>query len=66
MPSTISPTRPASCARRQLPRPPEHQQPAPEPRDQHDLHADDRAGHEAERDALHQDEHHGGDRLAER
>ena len=65
MPSTISPTRPASwravswrCAS-------EHEQPAPEPRDQHDLNADDRAGDEAERDALHQDEHHGGDRLAD-
>ena len=49
----------------QLPRPPEHQQPAPQPRDQHDLDADDRAGDQAERDALHQDEHHGGDRLAD-
>ena len=48
-------------AGRQLARAAEHEQPASQARNEDDLHADDRARHEAERDALHQDEHHRGD-----
>ena len=50
--------------RRQLARTAEHEQTAAEPRDEDHLHRDDGARDEPERDALHQDEHHRGDRLA--
>ena len=64
MPSTISPTRPGSCARRQLPLAPEHDQPPPHPRDEHDLDRHDHDRYHAEPEILDHDEQHGRQRLA--
>ncbi len=51
--------------RRQLARAPEHEQPAAQPRYEDNLYGHDGAGDEAERDALHQDEGHRRDGLAD-
>ena len=52
-------------ARGELALPPEHEQPPPQPRDEHDLHADHGGRDQPKRDALHQDEDHRRQRLAQ-